>query len=317
METINKIAEAIEQADTICIFRHQFPDQDAIGSQMGLKTALQSLYPKKKVLALGTMSVDGIVMDTADDATIQNALAIVLDTANQARIDDDRALRAAQVIRIDHHVPVETMGQTEWIDQDASATCELVAFYFQARHQTIPANAAQYLYEGLIADNIRFTTSNTRPESFEAGRYLVEQGADVQRANEHNFAITLPEFYYENRVRERARFEKGALTSILSIEDYERCHLTFAQAKDKVYALSNIEEVKVWALFTEKTPGIYNASLRAKTLDIRQIATRFGGGGHACASGIKDLRLEQVEEIIHQLVALAQENEEENCERSV
>lgn len=77
MEKLNKIQEEIKQHETITIFRHQFPDMDAIGSQIGLKKALQSIYPEKKIYALGTMSKDDETMDSVDDETIKNSLAIV------------------------------------------------------------------------------------------------------------------------------------------------------------------------------------------------------------------------------------------------
>lgn len=304
METLNKIRQAIEQADTICIFRHLYPDHDALGSQIGIQHALQALYPDKHIYILGTSTPDE-KMDEVTDEIVKNSLAIILDTANRERIDDQRALLAKKIIRIDHHVPVETIGQIEWIDDKASATCELLALYFEYMKQQIPTDAAQKLYEGLIADNIRFTTSNVRPQSFEAARYLVSQGTDVQLANENNYAITLKDFYYENEVRNKAVYKDHTLSAILSIEDYEKHGMKFSEAKEKVYVLSNIEEVKVWALFTEKESNVYNASLRSKTLDIRQIATKYHGGGHQCASGIKDLSLQQVHEIIEQLVQVA------------
>lgn len=306
METLNSIKQAIEQADTICIFRHMYPDQDALGSQLGMQRALQALYPQKQIYVLGTSTPEA-QMGQVEDEIVKNSTAIILDTANRERIDDQRALSAKEIIRIDHHVPVETIGQIEWIDEKASATCELLALYFEQMKQPIPAKAAQKLYEGLIADNIRFTTSNVRRQSFEAGGYLVSQGADVQLANEHNYAITLKDFYYENEVRNKAVYKDHTLTAILSIEDYKKHGMEFAEAKEKVYVLSNIEEVKTWALFTEKEPNVYNASLRSKTLDIRQIATQYHGGGHQCASGIKDLSLQQVRKIIEQLIQVANE----------
>ena len=36
-------------------------------------------------------------------------------------------------IRIDHHVQVETICDEEWIDDKASATCELLALYLQKK----------------------------------------------------------------------------------------------------------------------------------------------------------------------------------------
>ncbi len=304
MEKLNKIQEEIEQHETITIFRHQFPDMDAIGSQIGLKKALQNIYPEKKIYALGTMSKDDETMDSVDDETIKNSLAIVLDTANKERIDDPRFMLAKSRIRIDHHVPVETLASLEWLEPEASATCELIALFFKAQNLSIPKEAAQYLYEGLVADNIRYTTSNTRPESLLAGAYLIEQGANVQKANDKNFGISLRDFRYETEVRNNALYQEGVLYAIMNIESYEEEGLTFSQAKEKVYALSGVNEVKAWALFTEKEPNAFNASLRSRSLDVREIAADFGGGGHTCAAGIKGLDQKQVLQIIDRLKAL-------------
>ena len=47
------LKEKIEEFDTIVIFRHQSPDFDAFGSQLGLKTWINDNYPAKKVYAVG------------------------------------------------------------------------------------------------------------------------------------------------------------------------------------------------------------------------------------------------------------------------
>ena len=39
--------------------------------------------------------------------------------------------------------------------------------------------AAQMLYQGLVADNVRFTTTSVRKETFQAAGFLFEKGADV------------------------------------------------------------------------------------------------------------------------------------------
>ena len=42
----------------------------------------------------------------------------------------------------------------------------------------------------------------------------------------------------------------------------------------------------------------YSASLRSRNIPIRDVAMEFGGGGHECASGIKNLTRDQVNQII-------------------
>ena len=53
MTVFQAILEKIKAYDTIIIHRHQRPDPDAIGSQVGLKEILKTNFPDKKVLATG------------------------------------------------------------------------------------------------------------------------------------------------------------------------------------------------------------------------------------------------------------------------
>jgi len=53
------------------------------------------------------------------------------------------------------------------------------------------------------------------------------------------------------------------------------------------YALS-IQDVEVAAFFREMPDGRYRVSLRSKGgLNVANIAERFGGGGHECASAVR------------------------------
>ena len=90
----NDILESVKDFNTITIFRHVFADMDAIGSQFGLKYYLESAYPNKKIYCLGNdcpvSQRNNVHMDVVDDEVVASSLAIVLDTSNAARIDDDR-----------------------------------------------------------------------------------------------------------------------------------------------------------------------------------------------------------------------------------
>lgn len=305
-----EILKTIESFHSIVIFRHEMADSDAIGSQLGLSTWIQETYLEKEVYVVGQSSPATLrYLDTFDDVsdeTMKESLAIILDTSNQARVDDKRFAMAKKKIRIDHHVQVETFCDIEWVDDQASATCELLALLLMENGLSISKKAASFLYRGLIADNVRFTTSNVRKESFLAAGYLVESGVDVVAMEQESFAISFADFNYEIKVKEKAVRKANMLASIMEIEDYTSCNLSFMAAKEKVYCLAGIEDIAIWALFTRMEDGLhYSASLRSRTLDIRQIAQAFGGGGHVCASGIKNLTSEQVNQIIEQCAKLS------------
>ena len=302
---LKQILEEIKKSNPITIFRHQLADMDAMGSQLGLSTWIKETYPEKEVYNVGFPSPVSEkfehYIDEVSDEIIASSLAIVLDTSNASRVSDPRFQLAKRKIRIDHHVKIESFCDLEWIDDKASATCEMLPLFFKENQIQISSKAAQYFYCGLIADNIRFSISNVRKETFEAAGYLIECGANVLKANELNFSISMSDYQYENMVRNRSVRKENCLYSIMETEDYIP-YQSYENAKDKVYVLSGINEIEIWALFTHmKDSNLYSCSLRSKQKNIRDIASSFNGGGHECACGIKNLTIEQVYEIIEQI----------------
>lgn len=299
----NKILEQIEKYDSILLFRHVYPDMDALGSQFGFASWLKDKYPSKTICCAG-MDSDlqrkmGVSSLPIDDSIVSESLGILLDASTSARVDDQRFKDCAYTIRIDHHVHTETFCDLEWIDDKASATCEMLALWLKDHQMTLPFDCANLLYSGLIADNIRFTTKSVTADTFLAAQYLMQFGVDVISCDQINFSSSWSDYQYETKVRSKAIRKDDFLYAILEQDDYVPLVQTFARAKEKVYALSGIEDITIWALFTRMDDGIhYSASLRSRTIDIRDVAQKYHGGGHACACGIKNLTLEQVEEIV-------------------
>lgn len=299
----NWLIDLIEQHSTIVLFRHVFPDMDALGSQLGFSLWLKNRYPQKQIYCLGqnnSLSDKlGFQMDEVTEDVLKDSLGIILDTSNASRVDDQRFTLCKQTCRVDHHVQIESFCDQEWIDDHASATCEMLALYFDHIQASLPKKSAQLIYEGLIADNIRFTISTVREQTYDAAKYLYSQGVDVIEAERVNFNSSLLDYQYETLVRKHATVSNKFMYAIIDQKEYEEAGLTFSQAKEKVYVLSGIDEIEIWALFTQMEDGIhYSASLRSRTIPIRDVAVEYHGGGHECASGIKNLTLDQVHEII-------------------
>ena len=162
--------ELVEQYDIITIYRHVSPDADALGSQFGLKQWIQETYPQKQVYALGkdAGSKQSLFphMDSVSDETIAASLAIILDTANGARVDDERWSMAARTLKIDHHIVVESFADVEVVEDLFGATCEMLAFMFEQKQLQLSPVCAQYLYGGIIADTLRFSIATIKPVSY-------------------------------------------------------------------------------------------------------------------------------------------------------
>src|SRR5574344_541391 len=103
---LQKLMKQIKLHDTIIIHRHNRPDLDALGSQLGLANAIKSTYPDKKVYCVGDMvnkySFIG-TMDIISDDLYNNALVIIVDVAVSQMISDLRYKLAKDIFIIDHH----------------------------------------------------------------------------------------------------------------------------------------------------------------------------------------------------------------------
>ena len=109
-EQADRLIHQIEAADSIVLFRHVMADGDAMGAQFALKTWIMERYPDKSVYApghsVGACAAYYPQVDEVTDTVIARSLAIVLDTATSARVDDTRWQLAAKTVRIDHHLLV-------------------------------------------------------------------------------------------------------------------------------------------------------------------------------------------------------------------
>ncbi len=308
---MHRLFECIEEYDTITLFRHTGADADALGAQFGLKQWINDTYPQKKVYALGTSVGSAAAhypsIDEASDEIIQRSLAIILDTANASRIDDQRCLNAAFRIKVDHHILVDRYADIEYIEDRKGATCEILANMFQEKGETLSKQCAEYLYSGLIADTLQFSINATTPQMLRTAAYLVEQGVDVAKINEQNFSKSLREYRYETYIREHVQLidEHIAFCKITKAE-YEQFGLSYNVAKEKTYALSHVNEFFAWVLFVESTDStcelpLFNASIRSRNVMINDIAMKFNGGGHRYACGAKNLNEAQITELLQQL----------------
>lgn len=286
-----QILSAIQRFDTIIIHRHKRPDPDAVGSQMGLAEILKASFPAKKIYTVGKQyaSFEWLgVTDDIDDDVYQDALVIVVDTANQPRVDDDRYLNGKMLIKIDHHPNDDQFGDLMWVDELASSTSELIGdFCFQLKAQLVmTSNAARLLYAGIVGDTGRFKYPATTSKTFAITAKLTEYDFDASAINQHEDEINLPlahlaAYTYDNLVIN----DNGAAHLILTNAALEPFNLGDESTSSIVPLPGNLKEVTSWAILVEQQEGDYRIRLRSKGPAINELAKQYGGGGHPLASG--------------------------------
>jgi acetate kinase/phosphoesterase RecJ-like protein len=307
---MSRFYELIHQFDTIAVFRHQHPDPDALGSQLGLVTWLRSRFPQKRVFAVGQHKGPKPHLfqpaDPIDEETLSNALVIVLDTANAARIDDQRYTLGKTILKIDHHPLGESYGTDEWIDETAASTSEIIASLIQGVMMDAPMDpaAARYLYMGILTDSLNFSTANTTARTLHAAAYLAQSGLDLPQINQDLYLMDAKEYTFINWLRQTACVEEGILYAIITVEDLQRLDIKPGIAKEHINVLGQVKDYEIWAMFIEQEEEgkmIFNGSIRSRSATVNDIAKNYNGGGHRLAAAVKKLDRAGITQVISDL----------------
>ena len=286
-----KILELIKKYDTVIIHRHSNPDGDALGSQIGLKNIIKENFPEKTVYAVGDGSVrygfmEGSEMDVISDDTYKGALAIVLDTSAKALISDDRYTTASATARIDHHIFCETICETEVTDTSYESCCGLITAFAMECGLRLNSLAAKSLYTGMITDSGRFKYDSTTSQTFRLAAFLMEHEFNTNDIYRNLYA---DDFKY---IKLRAQFvlkvnftEQNVAYIYTTLDEVKAADADiFAISRGMVGVMSDIRGVDVWANFTETEDGVL-CEIRSSLYNINPVAKKYGGGGHAKASG--------------------------------
>lgn len=303
----HQIYRKIKKFDTIILARHIGPDPDALGSTLGLKESILATFPNKKVCAVGLGASKFKYLGTVDkfdESMYENSLLIVLDTPDIKRIDGVDISKFKYKIKIDHHPFIEKFADIEIVDSTASSASQLVMELIFKTPLKMTKEVAEKLYIGLIADTERFLYKYTTPKTFKIVAKLIEKT---------NIDITelYPQFY--NRSLSEIRFYSYLMANIkvtengfgyLKIDEaiLKEYNVDAATPGNMINNFNNIEEIIVWAFFSEDTVNNnIRGSIRSRGPIINEIASQFGGGGHALASGVKLESFEIADELIQKL----------------
>ncbi len=285
------ILQQIKEFDTIIIHRHSSPDGDAIGSQVGLKHIITHNFPQKTVYMVGDAPkhysfIEGSEMDEIGDSVYADALAIVLDTSAKHLISDGRYVSAKHTARMDHHIFVEQICQTEVTDTSFESCCGLIAAFAMECKLELTPIAAKALYTGMVTDSGRFRYDSTTSQTHRMAAFLMEQKFDTGDIYRNLYADDFA------RIQLRAKYllkiqltAKNVAYIYTTREELAASGAdTFSISRGMVGTMSDIRGVDIWVNFTETENGVL-CELRSSKYNINPIAVKYGGGGHAKASG--------------------------------
>jgi phosphoesterase RecJ-like protein len=313
--SLDEIRALLRGLDDFVIAGHINPDGDAVGACFALGLALEKMHKKCRVVLepyadrLDIIPGKNLLYKGSMDDLHPQAL-ICLDCGDLERLGGASALtnRAVCTVCIDHHVTNTGYAQYNYIDGDASSTCELI-YKLIYKEVDIDVPIASALYAGMVNDTGGFRHRSTSRETMHIAGLLLEAGIPFTEiytriTHQRSFAeVKLFGRVLETCVRSwDNKMIYACVTRAMLVEfGATRQHLDGV-----VEYLLNIQGAEVAILFCEKNDPIIKVSFRSHDLDVGRIAADLGGGGHALAAGCDQTgSMEEVKEKI--LAALKKE----------
>ena len=317
---LTTILNKIEEYDRVLIFRHKRPDGDATGSTKGLQAILKLTYPEKEIYLQNKdfseyLSFLGPEDELIDRELYSSSLGIVIDTATADRVSNPDFKLCREIIKIDHHIPVDSYGDIEWVEEERSSACEMIAKFYDTLSERLKINteAATYVYTGMVTDSGRFRFRSVSGETMRLAGVMLEQGIDTDVLYAHLYLDDFAKLKFEGYAHRKMKItESGVVHLFVSRGMQKRFKLSGEDASASVSLMDSIKGCLIWLAFIDNGDGSIRVRLRSRFVTVSELANKYGGGGHACAAGATVHSRAEMKQLIADADALLREYKANN-----
>ncbi len=289
-----RIQQALAGRHRFLITSHASPDGDSVGSQVAMARALEMLGKSARIVNrdpvptpyAGLPGVERIeVAETVDGAY---DAVIVMECTDLAR-PRVAGLEPYFLINIDHHVGNTGYGAVNWFDPTAAACGEMVSEIIDGMGVEPDLEIATHIYLCILTDTGSFRHSNVTARTFEICRRMVEVGVDPTAMSRIVFDNgSLGRLKLIGVLLNRMNVDASGRVAVLHLESgmLEDTGCTSDDTEGLVNLPLSARQIRAVLFLKNSELDGLRVSLRSKDdIDVRQIATRHGGGGHKNAAG--------------------------------
>ena len=314
------ILQKIKEYDRIFLFRHVRNDGDCVGATKGFKRILELTFPEKEIYLIDKdtaayLEFMGPEDAPVDEALYADALGIVLDTASEARISNKNYKLCKELVKIDHHIPLENYGNYDWVEEERSSCCEMIVDFYETFRDELKIDslAATHLYTGMVTDSGRFKYSGVSGDTMRCAGTLLDVGVDTDTLFARLYLEAFEYLKFKAHIYQRMQItENGVAYIYVDKAMQEEFSLSLEQASAIVGNLDSIRGCICWIAFIENgdEEQSIRVRLRSRFVHINSIAEKYRGGGHACASGATVYGAEEVQALLQDADAVVKEYKE-------
>jgi phosphoesterase RecJ-like protein len=319
-EEIVRLLSVISNSKRIAISTHINPDGDAIGSALGLYFYIvgkgievliinpgDTAYNLKFLPGENFIHVYNPVIDDKYLMSCDTIIIVDLNDITRLRSLGETIIKSqATKVVVDHHLEPKEFADLYIVDTEASSAGEIVCRILNAdKNYKLSQDAATALYVAIMTDTGSFRFPRTTGDVHRIIGDLIDHGADP--------VMIYDEIYNREPLRVKKLFGYGisavdihfeGKVAIMSItkDMFNRSGAKPEEIENFVEKLLSIDGVRIGILLCDEyDQNDIRISFRSKgEFGIRELAQKFGGGGHFYASGarVNNGKIEEVKERI-------------------
>lgn len=319
---IKEVAAAIRKNKRFLITAHVNLEGDALGSELALRGLIQKMGKTALVVNSDPVpsgydflpGIESIRKVKELNSTRKFDCLFVLDCSDFSRSGQAQLLRqrVKQTVNIDHHISNSFFADINWVEPQASCTCEMIFKLFKYFSLPLDKRAALYLYLGILTDTGSFHYSNTNFFTHQVASELLGYGIlphEVFRKVYEN--IPFSNMLLLGRLISEIRVSCGGKLAWLVIDQDKKIKKSTCDLGERILAvMRQIKGVELAVLFKKNLGSKDEVRVNFRSqgkIDVNALASFFGGGGHHNASGatikgkldeVKNLVLKKIREAL-------------------
>lgn len=302
MKKYQEFDNIIKTSKNILIISHVNPDGDTLGTMCALRSAIYNQYKKKpEMLILSKLpKIYEFLPNISEAKTLEKIdksrvydLVITVDVASLDRLIDAQILfeKAKFTVNIDHHRTNNNYGDLAFVEPKASSSGEVAYNIMKKLGWNIEdknLDTPTCLYVAILTDTGGFRFENTKPKVFKVAAELTDMGISPRDLYKKCYeskskAVVL----FQNYCVSNATFlNKDKIAySIIYKKDMEKFGVSDDSTDGIAETLRAITTTEISFVVKENDSKACKVSMRSKNVDISEICSKFGGGGHKFAAG--------------------------------